>query len=794
MKKLNMSLLKNIKKINIPLLIGSIILIFIFGMCLYPEYFTEADPYGRERTQYKYENGKSILVIPPIPPNDEYPLGTDHRGRGLKSLIIYGSKLTIFSALTVALIRLIIALPLSIAAAYKVRFTNGFINFFNIMFSAFPLIIAVIVLSNIALFQDIFKDATYVNIFLLSVLGWSRLSHILRTKIDEILMQDFIEGEVAIGKNKLEIAVQNIIPHLIPSIIVLFFLETAMVLLSFSQLGVFGLVFGSGYEGATGEVGVPIEFDWPSLLSLSKYFYRGDYSYLSIYPAIAFAFAIIGFNTFGEGLKIEFEKENSRVITFIRAMPSFLSPIRLIYEIKNYKQYKRSVLGKVGFYITILLIIFCPKYESPYGFDENNAFKITKELTDDIFKGRLTGFQDKDNNPAQYIVNKLKEYGVKAYGDDYILENTIQEVFNIKYAELSMIDTKTFSEKKLKFRQDYIVASNFNYDGILDAENIEINDGIFENMANEPDYYKEKALIIDIRSMTQKDFISLNGFMKYYVQPNVVIFIENWKQQEARYKSDIINKNMEDTVIISLSSEAGDELLRMGKCKLKISVNAEKRNDVIGRSVVAYIPGIDESKKNDFVIIGSNLDGIGYDLDEKYPSAGRASSAAISLEIARTLIQNEVKPDRDIIFAFWDGNMTDDRGSKSFFYKYLINRNYRIFYIDLMNLGYKSSDKLMIDNTKIFPNSKEEQDFIKRLKKNAKRNDFELVYGTLYSPAVIDFTGSDSQPLLIDSFISNEIVHTPKDTLEEIDTHSIKQVGQMLLDTLIDSFSGGSNK
>lgn len=294
--------------------------------------------------------------------------------------------------------------------------------------------------------------------------------------------------------------------------------------------------------------------------------------------------------------------------------------------------------------------------------------------------------------------------------------------------------------------------------------------------------------------MRNYDFTSLNGYINNFVKPKAVIYIEQWEPKEERYKNDIINKYLEDTVTISLSSEAGDELLRMGKCKLRISVNTEKMNDVIGRSVMAYIPGTDKTRKNDFVIIGSNLDGIGYDLDEKYPSAGRASSAAISLEIARTMTQSGIKPDRDIIFVFWDGNMTDDRGSKSFFYKYLINSNYNIFYIDLMNLGYKDSDKLMIDNSKVFPKSKEEQDFIKLLKKNAKRNDLDLVYGTLYSPAAIDFTSSDSQPLLIDSFISDEIAFTPKDTIEKIDTHRLKQVGQMLLDTLIDSFAGGSNK
>ena len=471
-----------------------------------------------------------------------------------------------------------------------------------------------------------------------------------------------------------------------------------------------------------------------------------------------------------------------------------MSPIRLVYEIRNYQKYKRSVFYKVAFYTIVLIVIFYPKYESPYGFVENNALKMTEELTDDKFQGRLTGFQDDINNPSQYIVSKLKEYGVKPYGEDYFHENIIQEVFNIKYAELSMIDIRTASEKQMKFREDYLITSNFNYDGTLDIEIIESNDNTLKSIANESDYYKDKAIIIDKRAMIDREFTSLNSLIKYYVKPDVIIFIEDWEKKEERYKNDVLNKSYEDAVTISLSSEAGDELLRMGKCKLRISVNAEIRNDVVSRSVAAYIPGTDENKKNDFVIIGSNLDGIGYDLDEKYPSAGRASSAAISLEIARTMVENGVKPDRDIIFVFWDGNMTDYRGSKSFFYKYLINRKYNIFYIDLMNLGYKNSDKLMIDNSKIFPKSKEEQDFIKLLKKNARRNDLELVYGTLYSPAAIDFTGSDSQPLLIDSLISDEIAFTPKDTLKEIDAHRLKQIGQMILDTLIDSFAGGNSR
>jgi len=146
------------RRINVSLFIGAAILLFFLSMCFYPEHFSDADPYGRERLQYSNDNGKGTIIVPPIPPNEEYPFGTDHRGRDVKSLIVYGSRLTIFSALSIAAIRLMIALPLSIAAAYKVRFANNFISFFNTMFSAFPLII---VIADQFISRDIQKHQLY---------------------------------------------------------------------------------------------------------------------------------------------------------------------------------------------------------------------------------------------------------------------------------------------------------------------------------------------------------------------------------------------------------------------------------------------------------------------------------------------------------------------------------------------------------------------------------------------------------------------------------------------------------
>ncbi|MEA4961347.1 ABC transporter permease subunit [Lutispora sp.] len=782
------------RRINVSLFIGAAILLFFLSMCFYPEHFSDADPYGRERLQYSNENGKGTIIVPPIPPNEEYPFGTDHRGRDVKSLIVYGSRLTIFSALSIATIRLMIALPLSIAAAYKVRFANNFISFFNTMFSAFPLIIVIIVLSRISLFQEIFKSTSYTNMVLLSVLGWSKLAHMLRARIDEILHQDFIEGEIAIGKNKLEIALQNILPHLIPSMFVLFFLETALILLTLCQLGVFGLAFSGGYENSEGDLRVPLEFDWTSMLAFSKYFYRGENSYLVLFPSIAFALSIIGFNMTGEGLKIEFEKENSKVITFIRAIPSFLSPIRLVHEIRNFDKYRKCVIRKLAFYCFVLLIVFFPQFKSPYKFDDNNVMRIVSELTSEKYEGRLTGFSDKDSHVSGYIAGKLQEYGLEAFDGEYVHENVVEEVFNIKNAEFRLIDDDRPQELLFKFREDYMVTSSNSYDGILDIELFEMRRFEVREIELNAERYKGKALIIDARYMDPRMFTSLNDALSFYAKPGAIIYIDDWTSRDIKYKSDIINKTFNDVLTLSLSSEAGDRLMRMGKCKVRITVNIEKKQNVAARSVIGYIPGADKSKNNEFVVIGSNLDGVGYDQDIKYPAAGRAAGAAVSLEIARAISESGVEPDRSIVFAFWDGNMTHDRGSKYFFYKYIINKNKRILYIDLMNLGYKGTNKLLVDNSKIFPNNKQEQKFVKMLKENAKKNEVKLLFGGLYSPAAIDFTSRESQPMILDSYISDEIAMTQQDSIDEIDSVKLRQTGQMLLDTIIYSFTGGNKQ
>lgn len=784
-----------LKRLNYPLIIGSMLLVFLIITSIYPDQLATADPYGKQRLEFTADaNGQSVFVIPPVAPGKEYPWGTDHLGRDVRSLIIYGCKITMVIAVLTAIGRMLIALPLAISAAYKNKFSIWFIKQFNILFNAFPLIIIVILLSRVQLFIDFLKDDKLIMALLLTSFGWSKLSYVLMEKVSEILNQDFIEGEIAIGKSKLEIAVQNVIPHLIPSLIVLFFLEIALVLQTMAQIGIFALMASGGYQNSEGDLNVPFEFDWASLLVFAYLFFGTDKMYLVIYPAAAFAISIIGFNLFGEGLRIEFEKRTSRVITLIRRIPSYVSPFRLAYEIKNINLFRRTVYIKIICYAFVLGIIFFPQVPSMYKFDAAEAFNNIEVLSSETYKGRLAGSPEQ-KELANYIKGELESYGYMPFENSFIHEFDIQKSTNIKDAKVKVVDAVS-GEREFVFRKDYFITSPQNFSGSYEIAKVDMKelynmDQVKWDALMERELYNKLVMVNIHDSMDVRNSNTALQNLANIVKPRAIIFLEGWEIEGTSPKHIIINKYFKDIAIISMSKDAGDELLRMGEVTVEVSVSADVYNDTKGYNIFGYIPGTDQSQENEYIVIGSRIDFVGDDTNIRYQGALEAGGVAAQLEIAKKLIQSGIKPKKSIIFAFWDGSYNDERGSSYFVRKYVMTEKIgTVTYIDIGNLALKKESKLLMDTSRIFPINKDAQEYINILKGNARKQGVKLVYGSVYSTLMTDLQSKNIQSILINNAERVQITNTSKDTIDMIDRKQYKKIGQVLLDTIIDIARG----
>lgn len=777
-------------KFNITLILGILMVSALIAFSIYPEYFTRSDPYGKERLDFIYIDGELNIFEPPLEPSEEYPWGTDIYGRDMKSLIFYGSKLTLTIALLITIGRFAISLPLAILAGYGNRAANWVIKQFSVIFSAFPLIIITMLLSRLLFMRDIFKETIPIVGFSLIFFGWSRLANLLKNKVEEILSLDFIEGEIAIGKNKLEIALQNLIPHLIPSMVVLFFLEIAQALLILSQIGVFGLITSTGAVDAAGDYRIPFDVEWVSLLTSPQWPLSIGRYWLVFYPAAAFSISIISFNLLGEGLRLELNKRSSRIISWVRGIPSFISPLRLIYEIKNYNIYRKNVRRKLLLYSLILFIIFFPQGKSKYRFDEAVAVSTIEELSKDEYEGRRAGF-GANEKVADYLATQLKDYGVQPFGGKYIHQFEMMEAVNVIESSMTITDQK--GKGSLEFRKDYYIVNPINLDGTYDLHYVTMKDlGLYPYNYKDLSHLYGKVLVIDIRGL---DMISASRFIGYAIgnaKPKALFYISNWES------TDIVNKRTIDriappnteTVNISVSSDKGDELLKESSSKIHLKIECEYTENPISASVVGIIEGSNESIKDEIIIIGSSFDSVGDDKNTRYPSSMEAGGTAIGLEIARLMGSMEERPERTIVFAFWDSTNTIERSSERFLKKYF-NGSRKAFYIDLKNFGFKESEKLILDTTNTLPRDYLAQNYIKGLKKNARRNDVKTIYGKIGSPITQDTITYDINSIIIDSVGIDDIIRTPYDDLDHIDSGKLKGPGQMMVDTIYDIIYGG---
>ncbi len=130
---------------------------------------------------------------------------------------------------------------------------------------------------------------------------------------------------IAIGKNRRKIALENVVPHLAPELIVLFFMEIARALSMIMQLGIFSIYVGNLHVIKSTDLGNIIYYDmsfepeWASLLSSSRNLVNAA-PWAIMFPALAFFISVLAFNMFGEGLRKALQSKNSKVIPSFRKL------------------------------------------------------------------------------------------------------------------------------------------------------------------------------------------------------------------------------------------------------------------------------------------------------------------------------------------------------------------------------------------------------------------------------------------------------------------------------------------
>ncbi len=664
------------KKINLPLVLGSCILIILICTMFFPQLLTTVNPYSAQTIRsWNYENGELNLQTPPFAPSKERPLGTDEMGRDILSLIIYGTKLTLTISILVVMGRFLLAVPLGIAAGFGSYTSKLIIEQCSIIFSALPALLIGIIILKMNFFANLYKEQSIVAfVLVLTVIDWAKLGKMIMERVQEVLAKPFIKGEIAIGKSQLQISLENVIPHLIAEFVILFFMEISRVLTMMMQFGIFGVFVGNmGFVadtegGQTVFLNISYEPEWASMLGSARNYIRVA-PWTVLFPGIAFFISILGFNLVGEGLREQFQEKNSKYLVYLRRLlriGKFKSPFRKDSMFRS-KQFALVTLAMLCVLSAVMGVSIWRQH--------TDVFQLTNSrdiFSYDAFDEVLIG-TDQGKKTAENIGGALEKIGLRPIHDNgYVHEYKTEDIYIPIEASLK-IQSKTMEKREFVHGEDFVVQS------FGDKELTgKLNDASEMDMLTMKDFtqMKDQFILLDSRLYSDKGFEYLvKKMMKESDVKGILCILPGEKALPYPMGKDVYSG-----VVMWVTPETGTTLKQLAGEEIQITMKSKKLES-IGRNVVGVIPGNDERVGEEAIIIG-----VGYNYDQAHKELGE-NRILFALELAKKLFQQNHEKSRTIIFVFWDGTLSDPYdGKRAYGMQPLYNPEKSELYIDLTKL------------------------------------------------------------------------------------------------------------
>jgi peptide/nickel transport system permease protein len=219
-----------------------------------------------------------------LSPSTEHPMGTDSLGRDVASRLIYGTRVSLYVGLISVSIALVLGTSIGVLSGYFGGRVDSLLMRLVDMMLAFPgLVLALLIagllgpsLTNTMIAVGIINTPTYARVARGSLLA--------------LLSEPYIEAARSMGGTDSHIIRRHLLPNMMVPLIVLITVSLSTAILAESSLSFLGL----GVQ--------PPDPSWGGMLSNGRPFMEIA-PWVAIFPGMAIALAVLGFNLLGDGLR-----------------------------------------------------------------------------------------------------------------------------------------------------------------------------------------------------------------------------------------------------------------------------------------------------------------------------------------------------------------------------------------------------------------------------------------------------------------------------------------------------------
>ena len=260
------------------LMLGARLLCFIVFIAVLAPALAPYDPYAQDLGR---------RLIPPIWYEQgtwSHVLGTDNLGRDYLSRVIYGARISLLIGFSVMLLSGLIGTSMGLIAGYFGGRVDMLITFIITVRLALPLIL--VALASVA----VLGGSLVLVILVLGLLKWDRFAVVMRAANQQVRPLDYVTAAEAAGASTGRIMLGEVLPNVLPQLVVVATVEAASAILLEAALSFLGL-----------GVQPPLP-SWGLMIAEAKIYMFFSFWLIAI-PGSALALLVLAINMVGDGIR-----------------------------------------------------------------------------------------------------------------------------------------------------------------------------------------------------------------------------------------------------------------------------------------------------------------------------------------------------------------------------------------------------------------------------------------------------------------------------------------------------------
>jgi len=217
-------------------------------------------------------------------PTTSFIFGTDQYGRDIFSRVLVGGRTSLTLGLGAVLLQLLLGIPIGLVTGYFGGKTDEILmRLMDTLISIPSLLMALLILSALG-------GSMFNAMLAIGIVGAPRIARVVRSSTLSVKNEEFVLAAKARGESHIFIMFGEILPNVLSPIIIEATIGVGFAIMIGASLSYLGL----GVQ--------PPQADWGLMIRQAReYLFSSPYPML--FPGLALAVTIIGFNLLGDGLR-----------------------------------------------------------------------------------------------------------------------------------------------------------------------------------------------------------------------------------------------------------------------------------------------------------------------------------------------------------------------------------------------------------------------------------------------------------------------------------------------------------